>query len=140
MESCADTVSTHQIFTVMWEATTENFTFAVRTTEIYILIKPPIITKTDYLKCTPLNSFWYPHLQRRQRQIPSDGEEIYAQSIFPKKLRSIIHLLTSFCTASFHMLCTHQVNKNHAVLYMFLVLKDEIPKLYRANYYHGFNY
>lgn len=33
-----------------WEATTENFTFAVRATEIRIT---PIITKMDYLKCTP---------------------------------------------------------------------------------------
>lgn len=39
MELCAGTVSTHQIFTVTWEATTENFTFAIRTTEIQIPIK-----------------------------------------------------------------------------------------------------
>lgn len=30
---------THQIFTVTWEATTENFTFAIRTTEIHIPLK-----------------------------------------------------------------------------------------------------
>lgn len=39
VELCAATVSTHQIFIVTWEGTTENFTSAIRTTETQIPVK-----------------------------------------------------------------------------------------------------